>query len=316
MDLGICKFRHGAGPLAERLGARWAHWRTNLVEEVPDDTDLIAEAIDHGLTPVVDLFTKAQAVVEYAIGLDTVMVPADWPPSGLTTYAKRIVQYLDRHPQVTTIEVWGSAELVRLIKGKGKLLDYSRMLQFVYAYVKQCRPDVTLLSGGYETSFETGFVVDGLTMNAPDSFDLCNLQPFLACRPPYVAAAVSMAAQRLDIMRDKLNRLAGAQQFCSTGFGVPSIAIEPPPAAYGRFWRVPGAANAMPELEALEWYTGFLELMTNANFRFCCLLLEDYDDEFGARYIQWCGLLRRDGTEKAFLPALAEWWKSRAASAA
>jgi hypothetical protein len=283
---------------------------------VPEDGDLIAEAVDHGLTPVVDLYTKASTLFAAATGVESDFVPADWPPPGLPLYADRIVQYLERHQQVTTVEVWGSAELVRIIRGKGRLLDYSRMLQFVYAYVKQRLPDVLLLSGGYETSFETGFVVDGLVVNAPNSFDLCNLQPFVSCRPPLPGVAITAAAQRLDIMRDKLNRLAGAQQFCSTGFGVPTLPLDPPPAAYGRYWRVPGAANAMPEVDALEWYRGFLQLMENAQFRFVCLLLEDFDDDFGARYIQWCGLLRRDGTEKAFLPALAEWWKSRAASPA
>jgi hypothetical protein len=316
MDLGICKFRPGAGPVAADLGAKWAHWRTNLAAEVPDDTDLIAEAIDHGLTPVVDLYTKAAALFTPDTSVETPFVPTHWPPPGLPLYTDRIVRYLEKHPQVQTVEVWGSAELVRLIRGKGRLLDYSRMLQFVYAYVKQLMPDVTLLTGGYETSFETGFVVDGLVASAPHSFDWCNLQPFVSCRPPIAEVAVTTAAQRIEIMRDKLNQLAGAQPFCSTGFGVPTLPIDPPPAAYGRFWRVPGAANALPELDALEWYQGFLGLMDNARFQFVCLLLEDFDDEFGARYIQWCGLLRRDGTAKAFLPALAEWWKSRAVSPA
>ena len=138
MDLGICKYKPDAGPLARRLRASWAHWFADLSGgDLPDDTALFASCAEHGLRPVPNLRTSIAALRRFGAegGMD----------GAIQWYSDCILRYCDTYP-VRDIEVWGDADIAFIAGGKANPLDYGRVLTAVYWRVKSARPDVTIWS--------------------------------------------------------------------------------------------------------------------------------------------------------------------------
>jgi len=305
VDLGICKYKPDAGPLARRLRASWAHWFADLSGgDLPDDTALFASCAEHGLRPVPNLRTSIAALRRFGAegGMD----------GAIQWYSDCILRYCDTYP-VRDIEVWGDADIAFIAGGKANPLDYGRVLTAVYWRVKSARPDVTIWTGGFGADFAVNFVDDGVARHAPEAFDVCNLHPFASLNPPDPGPYRATAAIRIDRMRRTLDKKAKGQPFASTGFGLPTVPFDgPPPQAFGRYWRVAQGACAPLEHEALAWYVTLLELMRDCGFLTVCLLLDDFSDGQVPRFQQWCGLRREDGTEKAFVEGLCDWGHTNA----
>lgn len=219
-------------------------------------------------------------------------------------YAQSIMEYLYRHPRVRDIEVWGSAEVARFIHGHGELLDYSSILRRVYETVKEHHPEVRIWTGGFGHNCDCVMLERGLAVHSPEAFDVCNLHPFLMTTGHIDIDRESLST-RLRVARRILDAKCKGQPFAASGVGIPTLPFGPPPAAYGRFWRV-GVARALPEGEALDWWLMLLGVLREAGFEAACLLARDTYPPPGEqpRMHHFSGLLHADGTNKAFTEEL------------
>lgn len=323
MDLGISCYQIGDGPLATALGAQWAHAFADVTEGIPNHTDLIADMVAHGCRPVIDLRT---ATVKLGEMIANERGPVYDPPEGNTSqydaiysrqvdefeasigetrqrckavirwYADSIGEYLERHPQVKDVEVWGSAEVARFIHGNGELLDYSSILKAVYEVVKERHPEVRVWTGGFGCNCDCSMIERGLSVHCNTQFDVCNMHPFLQSTG-FLDVDQESLARRLRHGRKILDDKCARQPFAASGVGVPTVAIGPPPAQYGRFWRV-FSARAIDASSALEWWLMLLGVLRDADFEVACLLARDVSPP--ARFHHFSGLTNADGTYKPF----------------
>jgi hypothetical protein len=305
VDLGLCMSRRGDGALARRLNCRWAHAVCDLTDGVPDMGALLEDMLTHGMRPVLDCRTTIEALGKMLYQSDDAIADR---AAAIGWFTGRILELLDRYLHLRDIEIWASAEMARFQHGGGITLDYSTILQDVYATVTQERPDVRVWTGGFGPNCQIDFLQQGIARYAPTGFDVLNMHPFLSSTGT-LEVDLQTCAMRLEAARKIVDEQCARQPFASTGFGIPTVASAPPP-AYGRFWRLPDGVRALTEAQAGAWYTGFLELFEQAGFRCCCLMVRDRPEH---RYMcDFAGLLHADGTPKAFLDDLMAWSDKRA----
>ena len=295
MNLGISMFKPEHAPLARRLGCTWAHWCVDLTDSVPDERDQHECAAAAGLQVVADCRTSLGALRRVAT-----------TEEGVRQYAERILQYLEISPWLRDIEVWGNAEVAYIKGTMGPAMDYARILNMVAPIVREARPDVTIWTGGFGIDFDPMFA-DACLGKRVDAanYDVVNWHPCVSLSPPEVAAYRQTGAIRLD----KARRATGGKPFAASLFGVPTVPMDgPPPPAYGDYWRVAGA-RALCERGAVDWYVAMLDFMREEGFETVCLKAQDHlrpGDTAVRMWPQVCGLLRFDGTEKAFVQPLIE----------
>lgn len=295
MNLGISMFEPAHAPLARRLGCSWAHWTVDLSDGVPLDAARHAAAEDCGLEVVTDCRTSVSALRSLAT-----------TEEGVTQYALRIVEYLDRHPQVHNVELWGAAEVAYIAGTKGPMHDYARIINAVTPILREEHPGVRIWTGGFGCDFDPMFADACLAKRvSPENYDVVNWHPVVSLSPPQIDVYRQVGALRLQLARRVLKN---EKPFASSLFGIPTVPmITSPGGNYGDYWRV-GGARALCEHDAAGWYAEMLRLMREEGFETVCLKAQDHLRP-GQRVPEWtqmAGLLRRDGTEKTFVQPLIE----------
>lgn len=309
MDLGLSSYQIGDGPLGLRFGASWAHIFADLTEGIPDHADIIADMDAHGLQPVSDVRTTMAHMASLVVGKGD---PVERRDAAIRTYAEDILRYVERHPPVLNIEIWGSAECAQFIHGSGELMDYATILAMVFERVKAERPDVRVWTGGFGCAYgataDLTLLERALSTYCPRQFDVCNMHPFLMSTG-YLDVDQETVRRRLAKARQTLDHHCAGQPLAATGFGVPTVRADPPPPAYGRFWRRFGR-RVLAESEATDWWLGILQTLSEGGMSPVCLLARDVtlaeDSENIPGLTHICGLTRVDGSDKAFTDELCE----------
>jgi len=160
-------------------------------------------------------------------------------------------------------------------------------------------------TGGFGTMGDPHLLNNCLSLHAKTSFDVCNMHPFL-----WPQGDVDFDTFRLQVRlaytRQVLDEACAGQPLRASGFGVPTTAGGRPPAGMGLYYKAPAdRARLIPEEEALAWWTRSLRVLAETGFEVVCLLARDWRDDLN-RGQNHSGLLRRDGQDKLFLPALLE----------
>ena len=303
MDYGITCYQVGDGPIAQRMGARWAHTFCDLTEEIPDHAELFADADAHGCAPIADVRTTMAALGKMIAGRDDPVAARD---AAIRSFAETIVRYLDRHETVRTIEVWSGAECVTFLHGRGEMLDYATVLTQVYDHVKAARPDVRVLSGGFGcargATADLSMLENALAEYCPDKFDGCNLHPFLISTG-YLDIDANTLRHRLRHAREVLDKRCKGQPLVATGFGVPTLDVPRPPTGYGTFRKAFGVRMIIEE-EGAGWWLPLLDVLRACGMEFVCVLARDVVPTIWSHHFG--GLCRADGTEKAFAAEVIE----------
>ena len=303
MNLGLSCYQVGDGPLAERIGATRAHLFADVSDGVPDHTEIIADMAAHGCAPVPDLRTCVMTLGRMIAGQGE---PLERRDRALRWFSDSIVEYLDAHPTVADVEVWGSAEVAQFKHGRGEMLNYADVLTDVYRRVKEARPDVRVWTGGFGCAHGTiadlTLLENALAEHAPDAFDVCNMHPFIVSGG-YPDVDCNTLRVRLQKARRTLDEKCVGQPLAATGFGLPTLDIPPLPAAYGRFIRLPSGVRAIREEEAMDWYVPLLAVLEECGFETVCLLARDIAP--ATRFQHYCGLTTATGADKSFTDELA-----------
>lgn len=304
MNIGLCYYQVGDGPLAERIGATYATMQCDVSEGLPDHDALIADMTAHGCRPIPDMRTSIAKLGEMIAGEGN---PVERRDRALRWFSDQIIAYLDEHPEVEDVEVWASAELAQFIHGRGEMLDYASVLTDVYGQVKELRPGVRVWTGGFGcghgATADVTLLERALAEFAPRAFDVCNMHPFLLSTGQVDVDCVTVNV-RLKQARKTLDTRCAGQPLAATGFGIPTVNLPPVPENYGRFWK-PFGVRAIPETEALDWYRPLLAVLEDVGLETVCLLARDTEPP--QRFIHLCGLTRADGSDKAFTAELADW---------
>lgn len=300
MNIGLAHYRIGDGPLAQLLGGGAAQFEVDLDGEDTDRRDLIADAQAHGLAPIADLRTslKTLCALIYTEGR-----PIGDRFTAMGWYAARVCRFLDRHPLVQNVEVWGDNDCPCLNLGVVRSLDYGGLLEVVAERVRREHPEVRLWTGGFGPNCLPDTIHKGLARYAPAAFDVCNYRPLLATTGD-PAVDCQVLGMRLDIGRAALDQRCKGQPFAASCFGVPTTAAGRPPRPIGLFYLLPHTfIRAVPEGEALEWYTAYLRLFAAYGFETVCFLAQDG----GPGLYGYSGLRDSSGGEKCFVRPLADW---------
>ena len=297
MNLGISMFEPHHADLAKRMVATWAHWTVDLSADVPADAERHAAAADCGLRVVTDCRTTLGALRRVAT-----------TEEGVAEYAARILRYCDAHPVVTDVELWGCAEVAYIAGTKGPATDYARILNAVAPVIRAARPDIRLWTGGFGSDFDPMFADACLAKRVPaENYDVVNWHPLISLSPPRLENYREVGSIRLGLARRHLKH---DKPFTASIFGIPTVPIQrAPDPNYGDYWRV-GGARALLEVEALGWYTAMLTFLGEEGFEVVCIKAQDHLRPGQTVVREWqqvSGLLRRDGTEKAFVRPLLEW---------
>ena len=304
MNLGLAHYRIGDGPLARLLGGRAAQFEVDLDGERDDAGDTVFDAWDNGLAPIADLRTKLATLCAL---IYTEGKPVGDRFTAMGWFAERVCRFLDRHPLVLDVEVWGDNDCPAINLGVVRSLDYEGLLATVAAAVRREHPEVRLWTGGFGPNLLPDAIHKGFAKYAPDAFDVCNYRPLLTTTGDTDVDCETLG-MRLDIGRATLNQRCEGQPFAASCFGVPTTAAGRPPRPLGLFYLVPHThIRAAPEDEALEWYAAYLRLFVAHGFEAVCLLARDEDraDLYG-----YSGLRDSSGREKSFVRPLADWLHS------
>ena len=303
MDLGLCKFEPGDGPLAARLGATWAHQHVFLDDGTPDLRGLLAEMQDAGCRPVFDCRTSMGKLG--SLLYDAAGKPRADREASFRWYAEAVLTFLDLHPAVLDVELWASPECPYFAPGQCLTLDYGSLLSAVYSQVKAARPDVTVWTGGFGTMASPEFLENCLALYAPQAFDVCNMHPFVVTTGD-LEDDLELLRFRLGMARTLLDERCAGQPLRATGFGVPTTHAGRPEAAMGKYHRTTtDRQRLIPEEDAIAWWMGCLRVFAAAGFEVVCLLGHDWRDPED-RAQNHSGLLRHRGQEKVFVGALFE----------
>lgn len=304
MTLGLSHYCVGDGPLARLLGGRAAQFEVDLDAGTPDVRDLVTDALAHGLEPIADLHTSLATLCAL---IYTEGRPVGNRETAMGWYAERVLRFLDAHPAVRNVEVWGDNDCPVMNLGVVRSIDYGGLLTTVAEAVRREHPEVRLWTGGFGGNLLPDTIQRGLAKYAPQSFDVCNYRPFITTTgdPDVDCQTLGM---RLDIGRATLDQRCQWQPLAASCFGVPTTAAGRPPPSMGQFYLLPHThIRAVPEAEALEWYAAYLRLFAAHGFEVACFLVRDEDR---AGLYGYSGLLHCSGEEKCFVRPLADWTHS------
>lgn len=295
MNLGISMFEPRHTDLARRLGCAFAHWTVDISDGIPEDAERHAAASDCGLDVITDCRTSVGALRSLAT-----------TEEGVTEYALRIVEYLNRHPNVRNVELWGGAEVAYIAGTKGPVHDYARIINAVAPVLRKERPEVRIWTGGFGCDFDPVFADACLANRVPaQNYDVVNWHPVVSLSPPQTEVYRQVGAMRLQLAR---RALKNDKPFAASLFGIPTVPLARPPGGnYGDYWRV-GGARALCEQDAVSWYVAMLGLMREEGFTTVCLKAQDHlrPGQQVPDWTQMTGLLHRDGTEKTFVQPLIQ----------
>ena len=313
MDLGLSGFDPSLVWLAQAINAKWARFSINVLDDMGASADRLDELFHYAHGAGCKCLLDATGTMgQFAAMVTSHHDPDDWQRA-VGVYIERSLSLLRRHPEIDTLEVWGSADIPIIVGGRGPQFDASTILARVYQEVKEAMPWLRVASCGYGINAETTFLQCGLAEHAPTSFDLYNTHPLLWPGENLESSAARYRS-RLHDARVLLKQRCADQPLTVGCFGIPTVRGVPPPELnIGTHWQLPGGVRGVDYAEAHLWYREMAQVFEEAGALFCCF--EAHDVMRGGLYRHWqgaCGLLTEKGSPKDFLYPLTEWAQDRA----